>query len=276
MSCVCVHHSPSSHHTHTPLPPIHVLTNGRAGGGGGREPHAQVTRRPPHARRRPAPPGPSAATALPWSLNLSTIFIHRLKPPLPPGHPSIKHNRKRPAPSASRARPPSRAPPSSTCSCTPSSPRSSPTGTTSPVRGWEDQRRPFPMTVSDSGWTSGFHRSVASFNTTVTDSLPFPPVRYCNGHQGAFGWDATGASNEAELRMLLETLGTCALYFTHTLTSPPPHSCLLQHPFNPSVHTSLHLHSHPFPIPRSYPPPPLPALPFHTFIPHSTPRPPWQ
>ena len=32
-------------------------------------------------------------------------------------------------------------------------------------------------------------------------------VRYCNGHQSNFGWDAQGSSNEAELKCLLENLG---------------------------------------------------------------------
>lgn len=65
---------------------------------------------------------------VPISIAPPTDPITLLTKPLPPT------NRKPPAPSASRARPPSRAPRSSTCSCTPSSPRSSPTGTTSPVR----------------------------------------------------------------------------------------------------------------------------------------------
>lgn len=57
-------------------------------------------------------------------------------------------------------------------------------------------------------------------HTTTTTTI----VRYCNGHQGPFGWDATGASNEAELRMLLETLGACAYVDVYMWSDPQtPH-----------------------------------------------------
>jgi hypothetical protein len=46
----------------------------------------------------------------------------------------------------------------------------------------------------------------------LTSGMPRPPpdsftVRYCNGHQGPFGWDASGVSHEGEFRMVVETLG---------------------------------------------------------------------
>lgn len=40
-----------------------------------------------------------------------------------------------------------------------------------------------------------------------SDSRAFA-VRYCNGHQGPFGWDASGSSHEKELKMLLDAYGT--------------------------------------------------------------------